>query len=88
MEITFSPAFIKAFNKKSKFNSLLVRNFRDTIDIFKQNPFDMRLKTHKLSGELKDFYSFSLEYDCRIIFYFTDNNKVVFFDVGSHDEVY
>jgi len=88
IEITLSPAFIKAFNKRTKFNPLLVKNFRDKINIFKQNPFDMRLKTHKLSGNLKDFYSFSLEYDCRIIFYFADKNKVVFFDVGSHDQVY
>ena len=84
IEITLAPAFIKAFNKRTKFNPLLVKNFRDKINIFKQNPFDMRLKTHKLSGNLKDFYSFSLEYDCRIIFEFKSGKSAIFHAIGGH----
>ncbi|HAX78274.1 MAG TPA: hypothetical protein DCY88_21245 [Cyanobacteria bacterium UBA11372] len=50
--------------------------------------FEKSLKTHKLSGKLKEFWSFSIEYDERILFYFTDDGKAVFVDIGSHDEVY
>ena len=32
--------------------------------------------------------SFSVEYDQRVIFYFTDEENVVFIDVGNHNEVY
>lgn len=52
------------------------------------DPFALSLKTHKLSGKLKDLWSFSLDYDERILFYFTEDQKAVFLDIGSHDEVY
>jgi len=40
-----------------------------------------------MSGKLKGLYSFSVEYDCRIIFYFFDD-KAVLIDIGKHDDVY
>lgn len=53
--------------------------------IFRQNPFDPRLKTHKLSGKLKDFWSFSIGYKYRIIFEFKDKDIVHFHSAGNHD---
>ena len=52
------------------------------------NPYDPSLKTHKLSGKLQEFWSFSIDYDERVLFYFTEDEKAVFVDIGSHDEVY
>jgi mRNA-degrading endonuclease YafQ of YafQ-DinJ toxin-antitoxin module len=51
-------------------------------------PFDSSLTTHKLSGKLKNCWSFSVDYDARVLFYFTEDDKAVFVDFGSHDEVY
>ena len=31
-----------------------IKKFRKKIDVFKEDPFDYRLRTHKLSGKLKD----------------------------------
>ncbi|MFN3851276.1 MAG: type II toxin-antitoxin system YafQ family toxin [Spirosomataceae bacterium] len=45
------------------------------------------MRTHKLSGKLKAFWSFSILYDLRVIFQFIDENTV-FIDIGTHDEVY
>ena len=47
-------------------------------------------KTHKLSGKLKGLWSFSIEYDLRVVFFFTNDKpkKAVFVDMGTHDEVY
>jgi len=42
----------------------------------------------KLSGELDELWSFSVEYDCRIVFKFLEENRVILIDVGTHDEVY
>ena len=81
-EVSFYPAFIKTFKKKAKNNPILIKNFQEKLEIFIINPFDPRLKTHKLSGELKDFYSFSLDYDNRIIFSFYDKQKVIFEHFG------
>ncbi len=88
VEIAFYPAFIKAYRKKIKNNENLKNKFTEKFEIFKNNPFDTRLRTHKLTGELKELYSFSLDYDHRVIFSFFTNQKVIFEDIGNHDEVY
>jgi len=88
IEITFYPAFVKSYQKKTKYNPTLAKNFMEKIDIFKENPFDNRLKTHKLSGNLKELYSFSIDYYHRIILSFYETDKVIFEYFGSHDDVY
>ena len=52
--------------------------------VFRENPFEASLKTHKLKGSLKDFYSFSLSQKYRIIFEFADEGIVGFHSVGEH----
>lgn len=55
--------------------------------IFRKNPFDHRLKTHKLKGKLSEFWSFSVSYKHRILFEFDAKTKakVYFHDVGDYD---
>lgn len=62
--------------------------FWKKLELFIIDPFEPSLKTHKLSGKLKDLWSFSVEYDERVVFYFTEDEKAVFVDIGSHNEVY
>jgi addiction module RelE/StbE family toxin len=88
VEISFSSSFKRAFKKRVKGNSDLETRFWQKVELFVNDPFDRSLKTHKLSGKLKDFWSFSVEYDQRVLFYFTDDGKAVFVDIGNHDEVY
>ncbi len=88
LEISFSEGFKRAFKKRIKGNKILEKKFKTKLELFKEDPFDKSLKTHKLSGKLQDLWSFSLEYDQRILFYFTDEGKVVFVDIGNHDQVY
>jgi len=52
--------------------------------IFHSNPFDIRLKTHKLTGKLKNFWAFSIDYKHRIIFEFVSEDMIWFHSVGSH----
>jgi mRNA-degrading endonuclease YafQ of YafQ-DinJ toxin-antitoxin module len=52
------------------------------------DPYHPKLRTHKLAGQLKDIWSFSIEYHLRIIFYFVNNTEVILEDIGTHDEVY
>lgn len=60
------------------------------MELFINDPFEAKLKTHKLSGKLKDLWSFSIEYDLRVVFFFTKDKpkRAVFVDIGTHDEVY
>lgn len=52
--------------------------------IFRKDPFDSRLKIHKLHGRLGDFWAFSIDDRCRIIFRFQDKKTVRFYAVGDH----
>lgn len=58
------------------------------MEVFQEDPFDAHLRTHKLSGDLAEFWSFSVEYNVRVVFLFATKNRVVFTDIGTHDEVY
>lgn len=89
MELALSSSFKRAFKKKVKGRKEIEDLFWAAVDLFIKNPYDPSLKTHKLSGKLKDLWSFSIEYDLRVAFYFVDNNsKAVFVAIGTHDEVY
>jgi mRNA-degrading endonuclease YafQ of YafQ-DinJ toxin-antitoxin module len=88
VEVSFSSPFKRAFKKRIKGNTELEVRFGQKLEQFTVDPFDPSLKTHKLSGKLKDFWSFSVDYDERVLFYFLEAEKAVFVDIDSHDEVY
>jgi len=82
MQIIYTAEFIRLFKKLS----LEVK--KEAIKkelIFKENPFDPKLKTHKLKGKLKDCYGFSVFYNKRIIFEFGEKDIVYFHTIGGHD---
>ena len=55
--------------------------------VFRLNPYDIKLKTHKLHGPLEGFMAFSLNSKYRVIFSFCDEDSsiVEFLSVGNHD---
>jgi len=57
MEVSFSDSFKKVFNKRIKATKL-EKEFWTVVKLFILDPFDSRLKTHKLSGKLKNLWSF------------------------------
>lgn len=83
MEIYYHSRFLRKFKKLNKDIKNLIA---DKEDIFKFDPFDSRLKTHKLHGILNDSFSFSINYKYRIIFKYINNDKdVIFYEIGNHD---
>ena len=52
--------------------------------LFEQNPFHPRLHTHKLTGRLRDLWSFSLDFHHRVIFEFIDSHTVLLLRAGDH----
>lgn len=87
-QVAFSTSFKRAFKKRIEGRKDVETKFWRRGEIFTSNPYDPRLRTHKLSGELRDLWSFTVEYDVRVVFSFQPNNRAVFEDIGSHDEVY
>lgn len=82
MTIRYSSRFIKELKKLTKEKQLLAVKREE---IFLKDPFDPRLKTHKLTGIFKDYWAFSLTYSDRVLFRFIDKNEVILYKIGSHD---
>jgi mRNA-degrading endonuclease YafQ of YafQ-DinJ toxin-antitoxin module len=55
------------------------------ISVFKDNPFAQTLDTHKLHGEKKEEWAFSVDYSYRVSFVFVGSDAVLFTDIGTHD---
>ena len=87
MEITFSPKVTKYVNEIKKKNPQLLKKIHKQIQLFKENPKHPSLRTHKLQGDLSNSWSITIERNIRMIYY-VSNNKIVFFQMGTHDEVY
>jgi addiction module RelE/StbE family toxin len=88
IKIAFSSSFKRAFKKRIKGQKEIESKYWKKVKFFIQDPFDRRLRLHKLSGILKELWSFSIEDDLRVILYFVDDKNVTFIDIGTHDEVY
>ena len=61
------------------------------IQLLEADAFHPLLKTHKLSGQLKDSWACSAGYNLRIVFKFVafeDSEAILLETVGTHDEVY
>ncbi len=83
MEIIYSSKFAREYKKLPLFVKIYAEKLEN---VFRKNPFDPRLKTHKLTGRLNGFWAFSLGYHYRIIFEFDkDKNIVYFHSAGDHD---
>jgi len=82
---TFEKKSIKFFKKHRD----LVPKFKKVIEKLTNNPFENSLKTHKLKGNLSDFYACSLTYQYRIILTIEIRDEEIFLvNIGTHDEVY
>jgi addiction module RelE/StbE family toxin len=67
-----------------KLPSSVKDKLRERDQIFRRNPFDPRLKTHKLRGHLKDHWSYSVDRRYRVLFKFLESDAVIYYDVGTH----
>ncbi|MDZ4299899.1 MAG: hypothetical protein U1A26_03180 [Candidatus Sungbacteria bacterium] len=52
--------------------------------LFRKNPFDPLLHTHKLHGPLSDFYAYSVDHNYRIIFSFQDKKTATYNEIGTY----
>ena len=81
MRIYYSSKFEREYRKLPKEVKALTE---EKEDIFRKNPFDSRLNTHKLHGRLKDDWAVSLDDKYRIIFEFAKKDVIWFHSVGDH----
>ena len=81
-KILISRLFEKSFDR-------LPRHIRNLVErkenLFRKNAFHPSLETHKLGGELKDDWAYSVNREYRVHFYFVDDHTAMFIDVGTHE---
>ena len=53
--------------------------------IFRENAFHPSLETHKLGGELKNDWAYSVNQEYRVHFYFVNDQTVVYVDISTHE---
>jgi addiction module RelE/StbE family toxin len=82
MKIIYSSKFAKEYKRLPL---KIKKTAEKKEDIFRKNPFESSLRTHKLTGKLKEYYSFSIDYQYRIIFEFVKKNIIWFHSVGTHE---
>ena len=80
--VGYKPSFLRDFKKLP---AKLQDEIRWKIDLFKSDSNHEQLRVHKLKGELKQCYSFSVTYAHRVVFFWEDKNTAVFLAVGDHD---
>ena len=61
MRISATPSFLRQANKTFKRNPDLRKRFEDVINRMIADPFEPSLKTHKLKGGLREFWSCSIK---------------------------
>lgn len=92
-KLVWDSSFRRALKGRTRNDRDLQEQILDTLDELVADPFQPKLRTHKLKGRLDGLWACSVEYDCRIIFLFEpdpqgEEDAIVLVDLGSHDEVY
>lgn len=82
IEVLYKPIFIRQYKKLPE---ALQQEIKEKIEIFKADPNHAYLKTRKLKGKLKEFFSFSVNYEYRIVFQYENKKTAVLLTVGNHD---
>ncbi len=84
MRVTASS---RCLRKAKKLREPRASLLRAALRRFAADPQDPLLHTHKLKGDLADYWSFSVDDDRRVLFRWHDEN-VFLVNIGTHDEVY
>jgi len=81
-DVLYTTHFNRAYKKIS--NDLKIQ-IDEREQCFLADCFDIRLKTHKLSGKLEGLWAFSITQRHRILFIFEEDGTVTFLDIDDHD---
>lgn len=87
MQIKYHRLFLKHFRQRIAPNKNLVARFRQRLEIRTNDPQNAVLKDHQLVGKLQQYRSFSVTGDIRVV-YRLEENTILLYDIGSHNQVY
>mgnify|MGYP001568876044 CR=1 FL=1 len=85
--LKFSPHILKQLNEIQKRDGKLYKRILKQLSLFQQNPKLKSLRLHRITGELKNSWSISINMSFRMIYIETEI-EYYFYKIGTHDEVY
>ena len=88
IHLNYHQKFLKSYSKRIKPNQKLNFIFHQRLEQFCLDPHCPQLHNHQLIGKFKDFSSFSINGDLRVIYQWIDQDTILLLDVGSHNQVY
>lgn len=68
MKLLRSSAFVRTARRLVRKNPAAGPALQATLELLAENPFDPRLRTHKLKGKLAGSWASSVAYDLRVVF--------------------
>jgi addiction module RelE/StbE family toxin len=83
--VAYTKDFQKSLKKKDKF---VQDKTRIRIRLFRRDPLNILLDNHKLHGEYEGYNSINITGNYRAIFKYISGNQAVFYDIGTHPELY
>ncbi len=87
MQIEYHKTFIRNFKKRFGDNLKIKKKYKDRLKMFINNPTHPALKDHSLVGDKLRIRAFSITGDIRVV-YTEINERIVFLDIGTHNQVY
>ena len=81
MKVRFKPSFLRLIGRLPP---SLQEEAKEKIALFAKKPKHPSLKAHKLKGKLRGYWSFSVNYQYRIIYKHESKNTVALVKIGAH----
>lgn len=85
MKVSFHKRLAKDFKL---LDSKIQRTFEKRIELFSNNPYDVKLNNHPLKGRWQGYRSINISGDFRAIYKIVNEDEVIFTNIGSHSRLY
>lgn len=87
MDFAISPDLDKELKRIKAHDKQLAQKIEKQLTLFQISHFHPSLRTHKLTGNLNNIWSMSIDKNIRMLYILGDDGAY-FFDIGTHDQVY
>lgn len=84
--IEFSPDVHKKLKQLHQKNPKFYCRIIKQLDLFQQDPKHKSLRLHKISRDKDKIWSISIDKGYRMLY--LEDERIYFFEIGTHDEVY
>jgi len=79
----------KSFDKQyAKLEAKIKNQFKNKLELFRVNPFDVTLRNHALKGKYLGYRSIDISGDVRALYTVKGDIVTIFAFIGTHSQLY